>query len=300
MSVLQWSVLTPSDRPAVRALAQACLEHDGGLPQLVDDDFITRYLYGDDTIAGRDDLGELVAVASLSYDESGNRIATGLVHPSVRRQGHGEALVAWAREQSLGVPIKVIAETMSPEAETLFASNGLTRTFAEVVMCHDLTHISRIPLPEGVTTEPFTDERAHDFFVAYQESFGDQAGFPNPTVEEWLEWLRSDPEFRPADSRVAYSRGGAPIGFVTVSGDWIEQVGVVPSWRGHRIGAHLVVRTLTALKTAGSERVWLNVSVDNPSQELYRRLGFTTHGTRARYEDRTARAEEDTQALASD
>jgi mycothiol synthase len=290
MSVLQWSELTPSDRPAVRALAQACLDHDGGLPQLVDDDFITRYFFGDDTIAGRDDLGELVAIASLTYDEVGNRIASGLVHPSMRRQGHGEALVAWAREQSLGVPVKVIAETMSPEAETLFAASGLRRTFAETVMYHDLAHISRIPLPEGVHTESFTDERAHDFFIAYQDSFGDRPGFPDPTEEEWLAWLRSDPEFRPEDSRVAYSRGEAPIGFVTVSGDWIEQVGVVPTWRGHRIGAHLVVRTLTALKASGSERAWLNVAVDNPSRDLYHRLGFTAYGTRARYEDRTVEA----------
>lgn len=293
MSVLQWSALTPEDRPAVRALAQACLDHDGGLPHLVDDAFIDRYFYGDDTIAGRDDLGELVAVASLSYDEAGHRIASGLVHPSVRRQGHGEALVAWAREQALGVPIKVIAETMSPEAETLFAASGLTRTFAETVMYHDLSHISRIPLPEGVTTEPFTDERAHDFYIAYRESFGDRPGFPDPTEEDWLAWLASDPEFRPEDSRVAYSRGGAPIGFITVSGDWIEQVGVVPTWRGHRIGAHLVVRTLTALKTSGSAKVWLNVAVDNPSRALYERLGFEAYGTRARYEDRTGVVPED-------
>ncbi|MCA1782794.1 MAG: GNAT family N-acetyltransferase [Dermatophilaceae bacterium] len=290
MSVLQWSALTPSDIPAVRALAQACLDHDGGLPQLIDDEFISRYFFGDDTIAGRDDLGELVAIASLSYDEAGNRIASGLVHPAMRRQGHGEALVAWAREQALGVPIKVIAETMSPEAETLYASSGLSRSFAELVMCHDLTHISRIPLPEGVTTGPFTHDSAHDFFVAYQGSFGDRPGFPDPSEDKWLEWLRSDPEFRPDDSRVAYSKGAAPIGFITVSGDWIEQVGVVPTWRGHRIGAHLVVRTLTALKASGSEKVWLNVAVDNESSELYRRLGFTVFGTRARYEDRTVEA----------
>lgn len=47
------------------------------------------------------------------------------------------------------------------------------------------------------------------------------------------------------------------------------------------------MRTLTALKASGSEKAWLNVSVDNPSRELYRRLGFAIYGTRARYEDRT-------------
>ncbi|MDO5502180.1 MAG: GNAT family N-acetyltransferase [Actinomycetia bacterium] len=286
MTMLQWSELTDADREAVRALAQACLDHDGGLPQLTSDEFISRYFYGDHTVAGRDELGELVACASLTYDEAGHRLASGLVHPSMRRQGHGEQLVAWTREQAGGVPVRVVAETMSPEAESLFANSGLTRNFAELVMCHDLSHISRIPLPDGVTAEPFTPERASDFYIAYRESFRDQRLFSDPSEQEFLEFLHSDPDFRPDDSRVVYSRGGAPIAFVTVSGDWLEQVGVVPTWRGHRIGAHLVVRTLTALKQSGSTMAWLNVGVDNPSQELYRRLGFTVYGTRARYEDR--------------
>ncbi|HHU10454.1 MAG TPA: GNAT family N-acetyltransferase [Intrasporangiaceae bacterium] len=286
MAILQWGALTPDDREAVRELAQICLDHDGGLPQLVEDSFVDKYFFGDDTIAARDDLGELVAVASLTYDEAGNRLASGLVHPSMRRQGIGEQLVAWGRKESQGLPVKIVAESMSPEAESLFASSGFSRTFAEYVMFHDLSHISRVLLPEGVETEPFTDERARDFYIAYRESFGDRPGFPDPGEEEFLTFLKSDPEFRPEDSRVAYSRGGAPIGFVTVAGDWIDQVGVVPTWRGHRLGAHLVVRTLTALKAAGSSRVWLNVGVDNPSWELYRRLGFEVYGTRARYADR--------------
>lgn len=289
MSVLQWTSLTLGDFDHVRELAQICLDHDGGLPELVDEAHIRRYFFGDETIAGRDELGELVAVASLTYDDAGTRMVSGLVHPSFRRQGHGESLVSWARKKAPGMPIKVVAETMSPEAETLYANSGLTRTYAEYVMCHDLSHISRIPLPDGVRTEPFTEETAHDFFVAYRESFGDQPLFPNPSEEDWLAISHEDPDFSPENSRVAYSRGGAPIGLVTVSGNWIDQVGVVPTWRGHRIGAHLVVRTLTALKAAGAKSVWLNVGTTNPSWELYKRLGFRVHGTRARYEDRTLR-----------
>lgn len=288
MANIQWSTLAPGDFDAVKHLAEVCLRHDGGLPNLLDDDHLKRYFFGDETIAGRDDLGDLVAVASLSYDDQGHRLASGLVHPSFRRQGYGEELVTWARTKSPAMHFKVVAETMSPEAESLYSASGLKRTFAEYVMRHDLAHISRIPLPPGVTTEPFTDATAHDFFIAYRESFGDQALFPNPAEDAWLADLCSDPQFRPEDSRVAYSRGGAPIALVTVSGDWIDQVGVVPTWRGHRLGAHLVVRTLTALKESGSEAVWLNVNVTNPSSELYKRLGFTVFGTRARYEDRAA------------
>lgn len=286
MANIQWSTLVPSDLDAVQHLAEVCLKHDGGLPDLLDADHLNRYFFGDETIAGRDELGELVAIASLSYDDTGHRLASGLVHPSFRRLGHGEELVNWARSKSPGMHFKVVAETMSPEAESLYSASGLTRTFAEKVMRHDLVHISRIPLPAGVTSEPFTEATAHDFFIAYRESFGDQALFPDPAEDDWLTDLCKDPHFRPEDSRVAYSRGGAPIALVTVSGDWIDQVGVVPTWRGHRLGAHLVVRTLSALKESGSEAVWLNVNVTNPSWELYKRLGFTVFGTRARYEDR--------------
>ena len=81
---------------------------------------------------------------------------------------------------------------------------------------------------------------------------------------------------------------GEPAGFITVSDEWIDQVGVVPEWRGQGLGAHLVVRSLTALKKAGASRVWLCVGVDNGARALYERLGFAHKGTRARYEERGA------------
>lgn len=52
MAVVQWTSLVPSDLEEVRALAQACLDRDGGLPELVEDDHLKRYFFGDATIAG--------------------------------------------------------------------------------------------------------------------------------------------------------------------------------------------------------------------------------------------------------
>ena len=49
------------------------------------------------------------------------------------------------------------------------------------------------------------------------------------------------------------------------------------------LGAHLVVRSLRALRKAGCEQAWLAVNVDNPAHGLYLRLGFDEHGLRARY-----------------
>ncbi|HEY5846718.1 MAG TPA: GNAT family N-acetyltransferase [Microlunatus sp.] len=47
-------------------------------------------------------------------------------------------------------------------------------------------------------------------------------------------------------------------------------------WCGRRLGAFLVTHSLRALKAEGAEEMWLCVNVNNPAQDLYRRLGFTT------------------------
>jgi ribosomal protein S18 acetylase RimI-like enzyme len=91
--------------------------------------------------------------------------------------------------------------------------------------------------------------------------------------------------FRPDQSRVVLDPDGIPVGFVTLTEDWIDQVGVVPSWRGRGLGSHLVVRSLRALVKEGCDQAWLAVNVDNRAHELYLRLGFEDHGLRARYEE---------------
>ena len=288
VSALEWRPLTSDDLGQIVALAQECLEADGGLPQLGTDETIQALFLQGEGVTGCDETGEIVAAAAMSRDSAGRVVATGLVHPSMRRQGHGEALVDWCRAHADGQPIRVVAETMSIEAESLFAANNLHRTFAEAVMRHKLKHISRVALPEGLHTEPFRDDTAHAFYAAYRSSFGDRPGFPDPPEEEWLRWLVDDSGFRPEDSRVALTEDGEPAGFITVSDEWIDQVGVVPEWRGQGLGAHLVVRSLTALKKAGASRVWLCVGVDTGARALYERLGFAHKGTRARYEERGA------------
>ena len=80
--------------------------------------------------------------------------------------------------------------------------------------------------------------------------------------------------------------GGSRWAWSSLDGAWIDQVGVVPSRRGRGLGAHLVVRSLTAPGHDEVPAAWLCVNVDNPSRFLYERLGFCAQGTRARYENR--------------
>lgn len=283
MSTLAWQPLTDDDLPAVRHLASRCLEHDGGLPLLAGETMARQLFLSGVGIGGRDETGDLVAVASVFVDGSGQRTATGLVHPSVRHQGHGESLVKWCREHSGGGLLRVVAETTSPESETLFADAGLQRTFAEHVMRHSLADIPRVQRPAGLHSYEWTDDTADLFHRAYRGSFSTRPGFPDTPRDEWVGDVAADPGFRGDDSRVVLDERGRVAGFVTLTDDWIDQVGVVPAWRGHGLGAHLVVRSLRALRKAGCEQAWLAVNVDNPAHELYLKLGFQDHGVRARY-----------------
>jgi mycothiol synthase len=284
VATTEWVPTTESDLPALRELAEACLAVDGGLPQLADEPMLRRFFLSGSGIAGHDDTGELVAAAGVWVDRTGRRSATGLVRPSARNAGLGTQLAAWSAERSGGNLLHVVVESTSPDTHPFLQRLGLVRSFAEQVMRHDLVDVPVVRRPRGLKTLRWSDDTAPLFHRAYRASFAERPGFPDTPVAEWVEELVEDPGFRPEHSRVAVDEGGLVAGFVTLADSWIEQVGVVPAWRGRGLGAHLVVRSLRALAKAGSTDAWLSVNVDNPARALYRRLGFVDAGVRARYE----------------
>lgn len=283
MSQIDWAAPTAEDLGDLVRLGQACLERDGGLPQLVDPEHLRGSFLTDTALVGRDELGEIVAAAAVGLDSSGQRAATGLVDPSVMGQGIGQELVRWV-DAHAGGPVRVVLDSVSPEAETLFADVGLHRVFAETIMRHSLRSIPLVRAPEEIVTLPFTDDTSEAFRHAYAASFADQPGYGDDTARAWGRWLREQGGFQPEDSRVALDATGHVAGFVTLSETWVEEVGVVPAWRGRGLGAHLVARSLTALSKRGASEVWLAVGSENPARALYERLGFRNRGTRALYE----------------
>ncbi len=283
MSHLNWSSTTPEDVDDLVRLGQACLDRDGGLPDVADPEHLRKVFVTDTAICGRDELGEIVAAAAVARNSAGERIAAALVDPAVMGRGIGEELAAWVDEHA-GGPVSLVMDSMSPEAERLFARLGLRRVLAETVMCHPLRTIPVVRPPENIITIPFTDDTSMAFQHAYTASFCDQPGYDAGSGQAWGRWLREQRGFQPEDSRVALDRDGHVAGFVTISKNWIEEVGVVPAWRGRGLGAHLVARSLTAISKRGASLAWLAVGCDNPARSLYQRLGFRDCGTRALYE----------------
>jgi len=279
---LTWSELDDADLPALRDLARSCLDADGGLPIFTSDGLLRARLLGGETLAARDDDGALVAAAGVAVRD-GAATTSGLVHPERRGRGLGRRLLEWAGERAADATLTVATETCEPSAERLYARFGLAEQFAEIVMRHPLREVPVVAAPDGVVVTPVVDASRRDLFAAYVGSFSDRPGFPDPTEEEWLGELDEDDDWRRDVSAVASDPDGQPAGFLNVLDTWVDQVGVVPAWRGRGLGAHLVSRGLQALAAQGASEAWLTVNVNNPAAELYTRLGFETYGKRGRF-----------------
>ena len=65
MGVLEWSPTTADDIASLVRLGTACLERDGGLPDLADPQHLSDGYLTDLSICGRDELGDIVAAAAI-------------------------------------------------------------------------------------------------------------------------------------------------------------------------------------------------------------------------------------------
>ncbi|WP_431935988.1 GNAT family N-acetyltransferase [Micromonospora sp. RP3T] len=276
---LVWRAYGESDLVALTGLVEAGLAVDGGLPLFTRPPLLRARLLQTRTLGAWHD-GGLVAAVGVGTGRT-PATATGLVHPAWRGRGLGGTLLDWASEQAGGADLLLTTETWTADAEALFTARGFTRTFLERVLRHDLAALPDVAAPDGVTLEPAT--LGPELFGTYRASFADRPGFVEPAAEEWLGDLRDDEGYRPELSMVARAPDGSAAGFVTVLDTWIDQVGVVPGWRGRRVGAYLVARVLRGLAGVGVDAAWLCVNDDNPAAGLYRRLGFREAGRRARY-----------------
>ncbi|MCW3814562.1 GNAT family N-acetyltransferase [Micromonospora sp. DR5-3] len=276
---LTWKEFGEEHLAALTGLAEACLAADGGLPLFARPPLLRARLLQTRTLGAWHDGGLVAAVGVGTARRPAT--STGLVHPAWRRRGLGGRLLSWADEQAGDGDLLLTTESWSPGADALFTARGFERTFTEWVLRHDLTELPVVARPDGLRTEPVTLDS--ELFETYSASFADRPGFAAPTAEEWLGELRDDDDYRPDLSMIARGPDGTAVGFLNILDNWIDQVGVVPEWRGRRVGAYLVASALRSLATEGAREVWLCVNDNNPAAALYRRLGFADAGRRARY-----------------
>ncbi len=185
---LSWRPLAERDFTATAALADRCLEADGGQPFAASPDFLRRaYPVGRYSRAGFDG-GGLVCVTSLHggwLAEPGTGdadVTTGLLDPSWRRRGVGGSAFDWARAMSGRRAIRAEAEALGDGAHALYLSRGLRQVFAEDVM--QLSALDQVAVPgrlAGLALSHWGVAAPARFFRVYDAAFRGRPNFPGRT-----------------------------------------------------------------------------------------------------------------------
>ena len=179
-----WSPVTGVP-PELLALAERCLQADGGMPLATDPGFLARRWAAPGVVAFalRGDDGALLA-AGAARPAGDGAVFTGLVDPAARSRGLGarlldQGLAAAADLSPAGhnaTPrpiITVETESLTADADALFASRGLRQTLAEHVQRIDLItpRPPAPPRPPGATITTWSAATAHRFHTTYAAAF---------------------------------------------------------------------------------------------------------------------------------
>lgn len=187
---------------------------------------------------------------------------------------------------------RIKCENITEEIIQKYREDGFKLVFQEYVMEHDLSAIHEVETPLSLEFRTWSTPLEEDFYQVYYQSFKDRPGFPEWSMEKWMDWISSGSTFCPDLTEIATFKNN-PVGFIATDSDpdlpdthgYIIQVGVIPEWRRKGIATILTTRCLKACRTNGKTRVALHVNENNPSAiRLYERLGFKTVRNRGTFE----------------
>jgi mycothiol synthase len=224
-------------------------------------------------------------IAGYAYLDLGS--AELVVHPAMRRHGHGRALAVGLATQ--GGELRVWAHGDLPAAAALAASLGWSRRRGLLQMRRPLRDpLPDAPPPPGVRIRTFWVGEDEEAWVAVnRRAF---AGHPEQgrwTIDDLLVRER-EPWFDPAGFFLA-ERDGELIGFhwTKVHKEGLGEVyvvGVDPAAQGLGLGKVLTIAGLDHLRARGLATAMLYVEEDNRAAvSLYQSLGFTHWSTDVMY-----------------
>jgi mycothiol synthase len=236
--------------------------------------------------------GRLIGYAHLDVtDEVAGSSAELAVHPDVRRQGVGRALVSALLDLTPDGRLRLWAHGEHPAAGALASSMGFTRSRVLWQMRRSLSDpLPEVRLPEGIEIRTFdvgADEQR--WTEINNRAFADHPDQGRWGVEEVLLREREN-WFDPKGFFLAF-RGDRLVGFhwTKVHGAHghdhppigeVYVVGVDPSEQGRGLGPALTLLGLHHLQDQGLDSVLLYVDEANTNAiRVYERLGFSRYAT---------------------
>jgi mycothiol synthase len=265
----------------VLALAGAAEDADRVYP--LSEDVVLRVRNGGGTHLLSYADGTLAGYAFVDPAGSGELV----VHPSLRRRGHGTALLAAAGAG----PLRFWAHGDEPGAQAFAQRNGFARVRVLWQMRRPLTvPLPEVPLPPGVTLRGFRpghDEE--DWLAVNARAFAHHPEQGRWTIDD-LRLREAEPWFDPAGFLLAVDIQDNLLGFhwTKVHPGSIGEIyvlGVDPGGHRRGLGAALSVAGLRHLASAGLSQAMLYVDESNTAAvALYRKLGFEVYHADVSYE----------------
>jgi mycothiol synthase len=284
---------SPDELDAIAEVLMADGLDDAGSTDL-DADFVATqwsrpgFDLSTDAWAAVDDAGTVVGYGQVLREEPGVLGSWGVVHPAHRGRGLGTALleriVARASGLAAGLPSARFRHGINAGdrvAATLLLSRGLRPLRHFWHMQIDLPRpVDPGPAPDGIRIAGI--EGHHDVVAMHsvlaEALSGEWRGRPGAFDPWWEEATRS-PNHDPTLWLLATAEG-EPAGALTasVSGGrgWVDEIGVLSTFRGRGIAAALLRRSFAAFARRGVPWAMVNVDAENPTgaTALYERVGM--------------------------
>ncbi|HHU38915.1 MAG TPA: mycothiol synthase [Propionibacterium sp.] len=263
--------LTPDQRAAVLALADAAADADGVAPlneearlQLDRDGALHWLALQDDVVVG------------YAQWQPGNATGQLVVHPDHRRTGHGTSLFAGLTADVAEPAVWAFGDLHG--AQRFAASAGMVPGRGLHIMERTLEETAPRDTPEGITLRPFTDADAEAFLAVNAAAFADHPEQGHFSADD-LAIRQGEPWWDPEGLILAEDAEGV-VGF-----HWTKRhddrtgevyvLGVHPRGGGRGLGGVLLDAGLAHLAAGGNTRVILYVDAGNtPAVALYERSGF--------------------------
>ena len=245
--------------------------------------------------------GRIGAYATFEDRGGGRLIAEGYVHPELRGRGLGSTLIDLTEERATartasepaGPRVYLQNPTLVGDACTpnLYARRGYEPAQYQFRMLAELREPPVVPAVPGVEIRLFHDPDERRALHAVLEdafAFG-REDFRRRTFEEW-EPRALGPQLDPTLVWVATDGGeivGANVCGWKLYGDWgwVGTLGVLPSYRGRRIGDALLRTAFAEFWRRGERRVALGVAAESEgATRLYERAGMRVLYTIVLYE----------------
>jgi mycothiol synthase len=170
-------------------------------------------------------------------------------------------------------------------ATGLYEALGFLPVRYFIRMWADLTQeIPQPSFPGDLAVRACTADDEERLLEAHREAFAAHWGATLPELGRWKQERTDAGRYESDLWRLAVD-GDQIVGFVLArphvltdaTSGYVDDLGVVPSWRGRGLGLALLLDVFAALKGRGLVRAALNVDAENATGavDLYRRAGMT-------------------------